>query len=203
MLPVAYQVPAALILIVGGLLACFAGYRLFRAVLAIYGFILGALFASSLVAPNNALMMLVAALVGGLVGAVVLWLAYFVGVVLVGAGVGALVAHLLWTQIGRGDPPAIAVIVLAVVGAIGAWIFQRVVIIVGTAFGGSWTALSGFVAMQVDHGQRITDQVWLAYPTNPAPGQRWFVFAWLVLGLIGTAAQFGATSRRPRPKPSS
>ncbi len=203
MLPVAYQLPAALILIAGGLLACFAGYRLFRAVLAIYGFIIGALFASSLVAPNNAVMMLVAALVGGLVGAVVLWLAYFVGVVLVGAGVGALVAHLLWTQIGRGDPPAVAVIVLAVLGAIAAWIFQRLVIIVGTAFGGSWTALSGFVAMQADHGRRLPDQVWLAYPTNPAPGQRWFVVAWLVLGLLGAAVQLGGTGRRrARPKPS-
>ena len=38
MLPATFQTPAAIILVLGGLLACFAGYRLFRIVLAIYGF---------------------------------------------------------------------------------------------------------------------------------------------------------------------
>jgi len=37
MLPAAYATPAAVILLVGGLLACFAGYRLFRFVLGVYG----------------------------------------------------------------------------------------------------------------------------------------------------------------------
>ncbi len=32
----------------GGVIACFAGYRLFRIVLAIYGFMLGAMIASSI-----------------------------------------------------------------------------------------------------------------------------------------------------------
>ncbi len=47
MLPASFQVPAAVVLILGGLLSCFAGYRVFRVVLGIYGFILGALLASS------------------------------------------------------------------------------------------------------------------------------------------------------------
>ncbi len=37
--------------------------------------------------------MIVAALVGGVCGAVILMFAYFVGIALVGAGLGALVAH--------------------------------------------------------------------------------------------------------------
>ena len=48
MLPAWFQTPAALVLVAGGLLSCFAGYRVFRVVLGIYGFILGALIASSL-----------------------------------------------------------------------------------------------------------------------------------------------------------
>ena len=48
MLPAAYQLPAAVVLIVGGLVACFFGYRLFKFVLGIFGFILGALAASSI-----------------------------------------------------------------------------------------------------------------------------------------------------------
>ena len=42
MLPQSYGLPAAIGLVLGGAVACFAGYRLFRIVLAIYGFILGA-----------------------------------------------------------------------------------------------------------------------------------------------------------------
>ena len=43
MLPAAYHVPAAVLLLGGGLLACFVGHRLFRVVLGIYGFVTGAL----------------------------------------------------------------------------------------------------------------------------------------------------------------
>src|SRR5437868_3702197 len=101
MLPSSYQAPAAMLLLVGGVLACFAGYRLFRTVLAIYGFVLGAMMASSMMAASNTIGMVGAALVGGLVGALVLVFAYFVAVALVGAGLGALVAQGIWTAMGR------------------------------------------------------------------------------------------------------
>ena len=39
MLPQAYELPAAIVLVLGGALSCFAGYRLFKVVLALYGFI--------------------------------------------------------------------------------------------------------------------------------------------------------------------
>ncbi|MBI4263501.1 MAG: hypothetical protein HY657_03915, partial [Acidobacteria bacterium] len=48
MLPAVYQLPAAVVLLAGGIVSCFFGYRLFRIVLAIFGFILGALAASSI-----------------------------------------------------------------------------------------------------------------------------------------------------------
>ena len=47
-MPAAYRVPAAIALVLGGIVACFFGYRLFRVVLSIFGFILGGLMASSL-----------------------------------------------------------------------------------------------------------------------------------------------------------
>ena len=40
MRPDAYQLPAAAVLLAGGLLSCFFGYRMFRVVLAIFGFII-------------------------------------------------------------------------------------------------------------------------------------------------------------------
>ena len=56
-------------LLVGGIVACFFGYRLFRIVLAIFGFILGALAASSIFGMSDTGPMIVAAVVGGLIGA--------------------------------------------------------------------------------------------------------------------------------------
>ena len=53
MLPLSYQMPAAVALIAGGIVTCFAGYRLFRFVLGAYGFILGALLASSMVGTSE------------------------------------------------------------------------------------------------------------------------------------------------------
>ena len=71
MLPAAYQFPAAIVLLLGGTVACFFGYRLFRIVLAISGFIVGAMVASSIFGMSDTGPMLVAALVGGLAGAAV------------------------------------------------------------------------------------------------------------------------------------
>jgi len=202
MLPTSYELPAAIVLVLGGALACFAGYRLFRFVLAIYGFILGAMLASSLVAPSMTVWMVVAAIVGGLVGAMVLMLAYLVGIALVGAGLGALVAHLAAQYFGPGgDPPPIVLIVLAVMGAIAAMVLQRYVIIVATAFGGAWTLIVGLFAATGDRRAlraAAGGDVWIFYPMNPAPGQRWVPIVWILLGLIGTGVQLGMTAGKKR-----
>ena len=100
------RLPAAIILLVGGLISCFAGYRVFRVVLGIYGFILGALLASGVAGPENTVWMIAAALVGGVVGALILIAAYFVGVALLGAGIGALATSLIWASLGR-EPSAL------------------------------------------------------------------------------------------------
>ena len=99
---------------IAGLLACFAGYRLFRVVLAVFGFILGALGASSLFGAGDTLYMVLAALGGGLAGALVMIAAYFVGVALVGAAFGAVIVILIWTRID-GDPHPFVVVLFAVV----------------------------------------------------------------------------------------
>jgi hypothetical protein len=195
MLPAAYGFPAAVVLIIGGAIACFAGYRFFRLVLAIYGFILGALMASSMMGVGNSVGMVVAALVGGAIGAVVLVLAYFVGIALVGAGLGALLAHELWYWIRPGDPPALIVIVAALIGAIAAMVVQRYVIIVGTAFGGAWTMIVGFMNAFSTRGiTRLSSptEVWILYPQSTS-GEGWAPIAWLVLGVIGVVVQLGMT----------
>ncbi len=204
MLPHTYELPAAILLVLGGALSCFAGYRFFRVVLAVNGFIAGAALASSMMAPSNTAGMVAAAILGGFAGALVLVLAYFVGIALAGAALGALVTHLVWSQVGTGDPPWAAVIVLAIFGAIAAMILQRYVIIVATAFGGAWLVLVGGLAIANRQVTSVTAQtvkaadVWILYPFTPDPAQRWVPAAWIVLGLVGTAVQLSTTGGRKR-----
>jgi hypothetical protein len=195
MLPAAYQLPAAGILILGGVIACFFGYRLFKFVLAIFGFIIGALAASSIWGASDTTYMVLAALVGGMAGSLLLLAAYFVGVALVGAGLGALLANLIWTQI-EGDPHPFVVVLFSVLGALLATWLQRYVIILGTAFGGAWTIIVGALAVMGDKTAMTAaaaGDIWVAYPMNPAPGQPWVPYAWIALGLLGTVVQMFVT----------
>jgi hypothetical protein len=84
----------------------------------------------------------------------------------------------------------------SIVGAIGAMYLQRYFIIVGTAFGGAWTLIVGALAVIGDRKAMEAaagGNVWVLYPLDPAPGQRWVRIAWIVLGLIGAAVQLGWT----------
>jgi len=201
MLPHAYELHAAAALVIGGAVSCFAGYRLFKIVLGIYGFILGAMLASSMMAASNTAGMIVAAVGGGIAGALLLMFAYFIGIALVGAGLGALVAHVGWGYVGSGDPPPVAIILLSVVGSIGAMLLQRYVIIVATAFGGAWTMIVGAMAATGDRAamrNASAVDVWILYPTTPARVRAWVPIVWVVVGLFGTAVQLGVTGRKKK-----
>jgi hypothetical protein len=200
MFPVTLQIPAAVVLLAGGLVSCFAGYRLFRVVLGIYGFILGALVATSIAGAGSTGTLLVWALIGGLAGAVILNLAYFLGVVLVGASIGAMLATMLFGRAGA-EPHTLVVVLFAIAGAVGASMMQRYVIVAGTAFGGAWTALVGAMALVGDKAAAkaaSANDVWVVYPLDPAPGRRWLPIAWLVLGIAGLVVQLRAGKPTPR-----
>ena len=195
MLPTAYATPAAVLFLVGGAMACFAGYRLFRYVLGINGFIIGALVATSAMSASNTWTLAVAAIVGGVVGAVLMIAAYFIGVALVGAGVGAMAVHLGWS-LAHAEPPFWAVMIAAILGALGALAITRYMIIVGTAFGGSWMLIIGVIGL---FGSRLglaeaataakAGNTWIVYPLDPAPGVWWMWIVWFALGVTGAVVQ--------------
>jgi len=205
MLPVTFETPAAILLVLGGLVACFAGYRFFRTVLVLYGFVLGALIATSLIGAGNTTQLVVAAIAGGVVGGLILYLAYFVGVALVGAAMGAFAVHAIWARVGN-DPDPFVVILFSIAGAATAMVLERYVIIIATAFGGAWTLLVGALALSGDSralDAASTGNVWIVYPFSPDPEQRWLVLTWLAVGMVGMFVQLGVTSRsKPRPKKS-
>jgi len=195
MLPAAYQMPAAIVLVLSGLMACVAGYRLLKYVLAAFGFIIGGLAASSVLGASETAYMIGAFLVGGIAGAVVMVAASFIGVALVGAGLGAAAVTLIWTQI-PGDPHPYVVILASVAGAWLATWLQRYVVVVGTAFGGAWAMLVGALALSGDKAKlaaAAAGDVWVPYPMQPAPGEAWVPWAWIALGLVGAFLQIRIT----------
>ena len=191
MLPASYATPAAAVLAMGGLLACFAGYRLFRLVLGLYGLILGAMITTSWMGASSTWTLIVAGVVGGLLGALLMVAAYFVGVGLIGAGLAALVINLVWRMIG-GEPPTIVLVLGCVLGALGALSVVRYVVIAGTAIAGSWTMIVGVVGLLGDRDAlraASAGDVWVFYPLDPIPDRWWYTVLWVAFSVVGAAVQ--------------
>jgi len=208
MVPVDDQLPAALLLLLGGLVVCFFGRRLFRASLAIVGFVIGAGAASSIFGVSDRMPMIVAGLVGGLIGAALLYAAYYVGVALVGAALGVVAANVGFS-IAQTEPPVYAILLSAVAGAVASTYLQRYFVIVGSGFVGALMMVHGALLLAGrSFGLPGAGPVWVLYPFAPAPGQNWVPIAWIVLGLVGVAVQMGWTGGdkgrigRRKPKPA-
>jgi hypothetical protein len=202
MLPASYAMPVAAALALSGAVACFAGYRLFRVVLGIYGFILGALVTTSVMGTENVWALVMAAAIGGLLGAVLMIAAYFIGVGLVGAGLATLGLHMVWRLVG-GDPPTVVIVIAAVLGALGALSVSRHVVIFGTALAGSWTLIIGVLALAGDrfNGLSVTpENIWVVYALGPWPGNWWVTGTWIGLALAGAVVQSATTGKTGKRK---
>jgi len=205
MLPARYAAPAALVLTVGGLISCFAGYRLFRVVLGLYGFFLGAMLTTSTMGTSNMWYLVLAAVVGGLIGALLMVAAYFIGVGLIGAGLAALALNALWRVVGGGDPPTLVLVLVCVLGALAALSVVRYVVVFGTAIAGAWTTIVGVLALTgrgAIPGVGASD-VWVLYPLDPAPGRWWVLVIWFGLALAGIIVQLSTTTKTGRKKPKA
>ena len=190
MASLSFHVPVAIILLGGGLLACFLGYRLLRVLLALYGFIGGVMIATLFVDQLETWVSVLVTVGGGLLGSVVAIAAYLAGVALAGAGLAAFVVNTVWERL-EGDPILWVVLGACLVGALVALALRRYVIIVGTAFGGAWTAIVGGLAL-AGHGAAVaaaSGDVSQMYPLVPAGGQMPFVIGWLALGGIAALVQ--------------
>ena len=187
--------PVAIILLGGGFLACFLGYRLFRFILLGYGLVTGAVIVSQLNFPET-WMAITAAIIGGLIGAALFLAVYFVGVAVAGAGLGVLAVHLVWTQ--RSDDPHLLVIILmAIVGVFTALVFQRYVIIISTSFTGAWLSLVAVLALfgHVNVTEALGSlKEWMLDPLERISAEREVFFAWLGLSLLGVFVQLRKTS---------
>ena len=180
--------------IIVGAIQCFMGYRIFKIVLGLTGFILGGAGATVLgfAVFQNIAIAILAGLASGLLGAALVVALYFVGVFLTGAFLGGLVGTVLWAGAGITPQPVILLGFAVVAGAL-ALAFRKLMLIVSTGFGGAWSVVTG-----------------IAYFTTRAPDfhdiARFFhsaaspiavpLVCWLALGLAGVIVQYGSRSMK-------
>lgn len=173
-----------------GLLFCFFGYRIFRFVLAVAGFILGASFVAgfgyTLTDGEDLLIILIAAVAGGLIlGALFLFL-YSAGVFLIGAVFGILLFSSTASSLNINTPP-ILYIVPALAGGILSLLIQRFMIILITSFTGAWVVAMATLYFVSSNFNPFNPE----FITSIADNQAYrIVFGWIALGVLGFVTQY-------------
>jgi hypothetical protein len=172
------------LMLVAGFIVCFFGYRLLRFTLALAGFAVGlalGLAVAGLIHGVSQVFTIAIGIVCGILGAVLATVLYKVGVFLVGAGAGVLVATIIVTATGW-HYPMLARLIAAIAGGILTLILERPLISVLSAFAGGWGVVFGaFKLLGWHHGT--------AGARTPPANYGMMIACWLVLGLIGAGVQ--------------
>jgi hypothetical protein len=188
-----------------GLLACFAGYRVFRIVLPIIGFLVGFGIGARLAETvfNEPYLSTPlgwgVAIVVGLLAAVVAFIWWYVSVAIAIAGLGYALGYGAATGLGVGATPALVIgIAVAVVFWIAA-IMLRVptgLVIVASAFWGASALLGGTLVLlgRIDPNQLRNGTVDVVIADSTL-----MLAIWLALGIAGVIVQWVTTPREEAP----
>jgi hypothetical protein len=141
-----------------------------------------------LIPGTSQILALVVGIVCGILGAVVAALLYKVGVFLLGAVVGLLVASIILIATGWQQPMLVRVIA-AVVGGILTLIIERPLVSILSAFAGAWGIVFG--AFQLFGWYHVT-----AVAKSPPANYGYAVIAWVIVGVIGSLAQLSSNKAR-------
>lgn len=188
-----------LVVIFIGALSCFFGYRIFKIILAIWGFILGAIGGALLGAifgMGQTVYMVLGGLLGGIIGAVLLVVVYFIGIFILGALAGFLLAYILGMSFNLPTHPAI-LLVTSVLGGILAIIFQKFMIIFSTALAGAWSMVLGIFILT---GWIPFQELFLRPKLIFGAGGILYItlLAWIILAIAGTVIQFTLTGKKKK-----
>lgn len=189
----------AIFSIIAGAIICFWGYRLFKVVLGIAGFIAGAVlfyhFGAQYTA--NMVVLVILAIFGGMIGASLSMAFYYVGLFLLGALAGWQLGFLIATVVNI-ELVIIIPVAAAIIAGILACFFQKPIIIVATALIGAWSVVTGgfyFFGTGIIPTDLFRDPFMLIESlreTNPV-----VILAWIVLSIAGIIFQF--SSKAPGP----
>jgi hypothetical protein len=180
-----------ILLLIAGFVVCFFGYRLLRFTLGLAGFAVGLALGfavAGLITGISQVFTTVLAVVCGIIGAVLATVLYKVGVFLLGAGAGVLLASIIVTATGW-HYPMLARLIAAIAGGVLTLVLERPLVSVLSAFAGAWgIALGTFSLLGWHH---------ITAGTKSLPANYGLMTAcWLVLGLVGAGIQLRAGKKK-------
>ncbi|MDA2933950.1 TMEM198/TM7SF3 family protein [Acidobacteria bacterium AH-259-D05] len=186
----------AMALIASGIITCFFGYRLFKVVLGVTGFVTGGALAwTVLTAAGYGQMVTIAGtLLAALLGGVAMFSLFFAGVFLFGCAMGLLVAVVILSAIGSELNVVVACIFALVNGLVTLW-FRKVLIVASTALTGAWSMLSGvaYFVGDLDLVGALSEPELL----RTQDGLYYAVLAlWFLIGISGIAIQMRTLRKR-------
>jgi len=187
-----------LLLLIVGAAFCFAGYRFFRILIAIWGFFAGFnLGASMMVAlfGQNFLGTVTGWILGFVVAVVIALLAYFlyyVAIVVLGASVGYAIGSGLIGAIGLNNPGFLSVLVGVVLAVLLAILvlalnLPKLLIMIFTAIGGAATIVSGFLLL---FGQIHTASLQFGFDAAAIRASWIWSLVVIVLAIVGFLVQW-------------
>mmetsp|Transcript_19550 Transcript_19550/g.75067 ORF Transcript_19550/g.75067 Transcript_19550/m.75067 type:complete len:312 (-) Transcript_19550:43-978(-) len=207
------KVVLAILMFLTGCLFCFGGYRMFRKMVLLLGFLFFAIFTFLVLYSFTTLewyWMLLISLPVGILGAVLFHFLFLVGVFCVGVVLGFLLGMVLMSFVNyyAGDSTATStwfialtwavIFTFALVSGIVTVKFQRALLIIGTSVGGAYLMVATFdylisdgsfseILVNVFTGAyQDFNSGWVAYL---------MVFLWLLASLIGIVVQFQLTAK--------
>lgn len=169
-------------ILIGGL-QCFFGYRFFRMMLKLTGFIIGATLFGLLVYDYNdgkLISGIAGGFFGGLILATIFSLVYDIGIILIGALCGAIIGIALFDNTNM-------FVALIILGGALAHFAQKFIIITSTAIIGAWT-----IVYSINYLFHVDLPV-LYYLNGYLPKSEEYLFliiAWLILSTFGIYTQY-------------
>jgi hypothetical protein len=180
------------------LIECFFGYRILRFLLGVLGFIAGAVVCGSMgydLTDGSEIVSIIAGIAGGLAGAFIMYTLYIVGVFAIGAALGFMTASYVF-GIMNAAPVMIVLIAAAVLGGVLAAILQKPMLILATAFGGAYAAVTGVAYLLLKNFDPLDPEF-----LNTLSEDQLYRMAiiWFGLGVFGLVIQLMTLPRKEEP----
>lgn len=173
-----------------GLLICFFGYRIYRFVLAIAGFTIGASFiagvASTLSESLDTYVILIAGVAGGLITAACFLLLYSAGVFLMGAFFGAVIFSAVSIIFSLSADWPIYLIPAVICGVL-ALVLKRFMLILITSLAGAWVIITGVLYI-IDKDMNPLKPEYISSITEIETYR--IIVSWIALSGLGFVVQY-------------
>jgi len=184
---------SAVLIIIAGAILLFAGWRAYKGLIALLGFVIGAIIGVTVMALffTSIVFSIVGIIIGGIVGAILFRFVNFAVFPILGGMVGILIAQAIMSPTTTGFLYWLIVIICAAVAAILGLILRKVFTVAATSLIGAILIVSAI--MQIVTGTKALELLQtMQFDTMPAIG----IF---ILAVVGAIVQL-STSKKQKSK---